>query len=202
MRFDGKLKSWNAERGFGFIEPSQGGQEIFVHISAVPTACRPPRIGQPFTFEIEVNREGKKRASNLGLPVIRRPAMRAGGGKKADWGTANALAIPLFALLFAVVAMFWRVSGWVPVAYIVLSALCVGAYAADKSAARNGRWRSSEQSLLLLGLVGGWPGAILAQQLFRHKTRKASFRSAFWVTVALNIVGFVFFHSPFGTALR
>jgi uncharacterized membrane protein YsdA (DUF1294 family) len=65
------------------------------------------------------------------------------------------------------------------------------AYAFDKAAARAGRWRTAEATLLLLGLVGGWPGALLAQQLLRHKSSKAPFRAAFWVTVALNAGVFV-----------
>jgi len=44
---------------------------------------------------------------------------------------------------------------------------------------------------LLVGLVGGWPGAVVAQQLLRHKTKKLSFRTRFWVTVALNVIVFV-----------
>ena len=202
MRFEGQLKSWNAERGFGFIEPSLGGQDIFVHISVVPTALRPPKIGQSFTFEVELSREGKKRAANLGLPLLRRPASRVRSNIPARMSTVSLLAIPLFVLIFAVVAVLWRVSVWVAVGYLVLSFAAVIGYAADKSAALTGRWRSSEQSLLLLGLAGGWPGAIVAQQLLRHKTRKASFQSAFWGTVVLNVAGFVAFHSPLSFAWR
>jgi uncharacterized membrane protein YsdA (DUF1294 family)/cold shock CspA family protein len=202
MRFEGQLKSWNADRGFGFIEPALGGQEIFVHISAVPTALRPPKIGQAFTFEVELNREGKKRAANLGLPLLRRPAPRVRSILPGRMSPISALAIPMFVLIFAVVAVLWRVSVWVAVGYLVLSLAAAIAYAADKSAALAGRWRSSEQSLLLLGLAGGWPGAIVAQQLLRHKTRKASFQSAFWGTVVLNVAGFVAFHSPLASAWR
>jgi uncharacterized membrane protein YsdA (DUF1294 family) len=53
----------------------------------------------------------------------------------------------------------------------------------------------------MLGLIGGWPGAIVAQQLLRHKTSKRSFRIAFWVTVVLNIAVFVLLVSPRGRAL-
>lgn len=62
MRFEGTLKSWNDAKGFGFLKPAQGGQDIFVHISVLPKGTKAPRIGQAFSFEIELNGEGKKRA--------------------------------------------------------------------------------------------------------------------------------------------
>jgi len=50
---------------------------------------------------------------------------------------------------------------------------------------------------LLLGLVGGWPGSLVAQQVLRHKSSKASFRRAFWGTVLVNITAFIGFHAFF-----
>ena len=70
-------------------------------------------------------------------------------------------------------------------------------YWLDKSASAQGRWRVSESALLLLGLAGGWPGAILAQRLLHHKTKKRSFQSAFAGSVVVNILAFVVLSSPF-----
>jgi uncharacterized membrane protein YsdA (DUF1294 family) len=86
--------------------------------------------------------------------------------------------------------------------YVVASATTYGAYAADKSAAVAGRWRIAESTLLGLGLVGGWPGALVAQQLLRHKSNKASFRSAFWGTVVVNVLVFVVLVSPWAGRFR
>ena len=72
--------------------------------------------------------------------------------------------------------------------YLACSLACFVAYVMDKAAARAGRWRISEKSLLLLGLVGGWPGGLLAQRLLRHKTAKRPFQRAFWCTVVLNLM--------------
>jgi uncharacterized membrane protein YsdA (DUF1294 family) len=71
--------------------------------------------------------------------------------------------------------------------YACASVVCFAAYALDKGAARNSRRRTPERTLLLLGLAGGWPGAVLAQRWLRHKSAKRSFQLQFWFTVLLNI---------------
>lgn len=83
--------------------------------------------------------------------------------------------------------------GRMPVAiagfYLTLSLITFGLYGLDKSAARKGQWRIAEARLHLFQLAGGWPGALLAQQWFRHKTRKQPFQCIFWCTVLLNCGG-------------
>jgi uncharacterized membrane protein YsdA (DUF1294 family) len=74
----------------------------------------------------------------------------------------------------------------VPVVYLTASVAAGIAYGRDKSAARRGTWRTPEKTLHVLALMGGWPGALVGQSVFRHKSRKASFRFAFWATVLLN----------------
>jgi uncharacterized membrane protein YsdA (DUF1294 family) len=71
--------------------------------------------------------------------------------------------------------------------YLLASIVCFAAYALDKSAARAGARRTPERTLLLLGLAGGWPGAVLAQQWLRHKTRKQPFQVLFWLSVSAHI---------------
>jgi uncharacterized membrane protein YsdA (DUF1294 family) len=70
--------------------------------------------------------------------------------------------------------------------YVIISLLTFIIYAKDKSAAKNGSWRTPESTLHLLSLLGGWPGALIAQQTLRHKFKKESFRSVFWTTAFLN----------------
>jgi uncharacterized membrane protein YsdA (DUF1294 family) len=82
---------------------------------------------------------------------------------------------------------------WIVICYLFASLICFCLYVFDKSAAIGGRRRISELSLLTSGMLCGWPGAILAQQLMRHKTKKPMFRIAFWVTVIANILALYFF---------
>jgi uncharacterized membrane protein YsdA (DUF1294 family) len=72
-------------------------------------------------------------------------------------------------------------------AYFAMSALSYLMYRSDKIAARSDAQRTPEASLHLVGLLGGWPGALIAQQWFRHKTAKRSFQVVFWATVVVNL---------------
>ncbi|RQO35816.1 DUF1294 domain-containing protein [Herminiimonas sp. KBW02] len=83
--------------------------------------------------------------------------------------------------------------------YFTLSLLSFAAYAIDKSAARKGTWRISENNLHVLDFLGGWPGGFVAQRMLRHKTSKASFQRIYWVTVVLHcaLVGWLL--SPYGS---
>jgi uncharacterized membrane protein YsdA (DUF1294 family) len=87
--------------------------------------------------------------------------------------------------------------------YLFASLATFLAYARDKRAAQTGRWRASESSLHGLALLGGWPGALVAQELLRHKSKKQSFRLVFWATVLLNCLGLLVLFTPAGSeALR
>lgn len=102
----------------------------------------------------------------------------------------------VFAALFAGAVYLWQMPPLVAVIYVVGSVICFGMYAIDKAAAKAGRWRTSENTLLLLGLACGWPGAMVAQTMLRHKANKASFKARFLVTVVLNIAVFAYMVSP------
>jgi uncharacterized membrane protein YsdA (DUF1294 family) len=107
-----------------------------------------------------------------------------------------AIVIGLFVLVYLVASALWSVPVWVAGAYLVLSICCCILYGRDKLAARSGNRRIPERTLLLVGLAGGWPGGLVGQQMFRHKTQKRSFRVQFWLTVIVNTAGFVVLTSP------
>ena len=77
---------------------------------------------------------------------------------------------------------------------LAVSALTVLVYAKDKSAAERGLWRVRESTLHLWSLLGGWPGAYVAQRALRHKTRKDAFLARYRLSVAANcgVVALVF----------
>lgn len=70
--------------------------------------------------------------------------------------------------------------------YFVASGVTFFAYALDKSAAQKNQWRTKESTLHLCGLAGGWPGALIAQKVLRHKSKKQPFQTIFRATAVLN----------------
>lgn len=196
MRFDGRIRTWDDERGFGFIEPVLGGEDIFVHIKAMSNFDGRPQIAQQVSFEVELGPTGKKRARNVNAfrpAPPRRPGARATSG---EVGKADMLAIPLLVLIYLTLAVLWNPPPGARLIYLAASPLTFLIYAFDKAAAKRGDSRTPERTLHLLALVGGWPGALLAQQLLRHKCSKPSFRKVFWATVLLNTGALIVMSSP------
>ncbi|MEG1682167.1 MAG: DUF1294 domain-containing protein, partial [Stenotrophomonas sp.] len=76
-----------------------------------------------------------------------------------------------------------------------MSVVALGFYLYDKGAAARGEQRTPENTLHLISLLGGWPGALIGQGLFRHKTSKSSFQLVFWLTVVLNVTAIWFLAS-------
>jgi len=194
MAINGRLSRWDDSRGFGFIAPDTGGDEVFVHIKAFPAGPRPAG-GERLRFAVETAADGRRRAVS-----VRRRSTGLAGRMRGSVALLPIplLPIPLFAALFAGLALAGRVPGRWALLYLIASAVCFALYAIDKSAAVAGRRRTPERTLHLCALLGGWPGALLAQHALRHKSVKAGFRAVFRVTVAANLAALFWLASPAG----
>ncbi|SHM82808.1 DUF1294 domain-containing protein [Phytopseudomonas punonensis] len=210
----GRIKSWNDDKGFGFILPAAGGAEVFAHISAM-RGDRRPNAGDQVLFVVGRDERGRLRADHLRLagglavdqPQIRVKPRVAAPSRKAQPAPARAARarnrqpsgelrnpaakLVIFAALCGLPllgSLHWLAAGlmWPLLLYPLASVLCFILYWSDKNSAQQGRQRIPENTLHLVELAGGWPGALLAQQLFRHKTRKASYQIMFWAIVALH----------------
>lgn len=193
MRKKGKIVSWNDEKGYGFIVTPMSDERVFVHINEFANRARRPAVGDSVTYSLSKDARGRTCAGKAviaGLPSQRRPARRAGG-------SSQVVAIAFLALS-AIAASLSYVPAIVPWLYLGASILTYVAYALDKAAARNGNWRTSETTLHVFALAGGWPGALIAQSQLRHKTRKQPFRAVFWLTVLLNCAALIWLLTPDG----
>jgi uncharacterized membrane protein YsdA (DUF1294 family)/cold shock CspA family protein len=185
MRNNGSIAKWNDERGFGFISPTKGGSSVFVHISSFPSGDRRPSVNEAVSYTLSFDAQGRPQAKDVRFIVgspgssLIRQTLRPGVV------VPIAFAISFLAALAALAAAGWLDMSWLAL-YYVGSLITYGVYAHDKTAARNAGRRTPELTLHLMSLVGGWPGALIAQVLLRHKTRKSSFLLGYWFTVIVN----------------
>jgi uncharacterized membrane protein YsdA (DUF1294 family)/cold shock CspA family protein len=182
MRGKGKLVSWHDEKAFGFILPFDSSTQIFIHKSAFSNKARNPEVNDVITYSISSDKQGRRCAAEATYSG-EKPLSR-----KVRKMNKISLYVSLgFLLLLGIASMFNNLPLLILIIYCVLSLLTYGFYAWDKSSAREGSWRTSESTLHLLALAGGWPGAAIAQQRLRHKSQKQAFKVVFWLTVIANI---------------
>ena len=109
--------------------------------------------------------------------------------------------IYLFVAILGVTYYLGLIPPLIILLFIIVSAFAYERYAKDKKAALKGEWRVPEKTLHLLSLLCGWPGAIIAQQRLRHKTKKVNFKVIFWLTILMNIGGFSWLHTNQGSLM-
>ena len=185
MRYQGRIADWNDAKGFGFVTPNGGGERSFVHIKAFTANHRRPQDGDLITYETATDPAGRLRAVNIRFAGnIPAPSItRSGRARKSPIAIAYTA---LFCASVGVLTLMGKLPALVSYIYVLASLFTFLVYAFDKSAAQNSRQRTPEKKLHLLALIGGWPGALAAQRMFRHKSIKAEFQNAFWLTVIVN----------------
>ena len=193
MLHKGKITSWNDDKGFGFVKPFAGGEKVFIHIKAFGNRNDRPDVNDVVTYSVTKDGQGRTQAVNATRPGEKRTI------KSSKQPSSSTI---VFAVCFLAAVGISTFVTDLPLivlgAYLVLSAITYFIYAWDKASAKAGRWRTQERTLQLLALLGGWPGALIAQQTLRHKSKKTSFRIVFWATVLLNCAGLVWLHTSEG----
>ncbi len=194
----GKLTKWKDERGFGFIQPLDGSQEVFLHISEVKDATRRPQENDTIYYHCMVDSDGKVRACNafiLGARNKSAPLSNRANPSDSIVSRFPIIEVVLLSLLPLVGAIHftWMTRNPLPlVLYPVMSLVTYFLYADDKSRAKRKDWRTSEQTLHLCELAGGWLGGFIAQRLLRHKSQKKSYQAAFWAIVIIHYIAWLF----------
>lgn len=194
MQQQGRLESWNDERGFGFIAPQGGGERVFVHIKSLTRIATRPRVGDIVHFELGPGRDGRpaaRRARIAGAnPLI--PTRRGLPTQARPFGARELSRLLLAALLTALmmagitVAGLPDLLGWT---YLFMGLASLVVYGIDKRCAETDRWRVPEANLLTLDLCFGIIGGLVGQAAFAHKTAKPDFAGRTYVIVIVHLVG-------------
>lgn len=187
MRHQGKIAKWNDERGFGFISPSAEEGSVFVHISSFPRSDRRPSVNEAVSYTLAFDSRGRPQANDVQFIAGPRRASSTRPIPRAGIAVPIAFALSFLVGLAALAAVGWLDMSWLAL-YYGASIITYGVYGLDKAAARNADRRTPEATLHLMSLAGGWPGALIAQVLLRHKTRKPSFLMGYWFTVIANCI--------------
>lgn len=199
----GRVTKWQEDKGFGFIE-TEAGESIFFHVSEFK-AQRRPAIGEEVVFTIGYDNQSRLQAKEVQeLSFVQQKMaqknkqIRQRNHKRSVQAEFEAgqkkrlfLGVGFYGVLILLAVMnklSWLVIGW----YIVLGVITYAMYAKDKAAAQSGDWRTPESTLHLLSALGGWVGAMVAQTYLRHKSQKAEFRLAYYLTVIINMAGLLF----------
>ncbi len=171
-----RIVEWYGDRGFGFIAGDDGGDDrIFLHIRELVNGHTPPCPGDSIAFVMGSDPKGRPQAVQAtNLDSTSKLSV-------ANWFT-------LLLLLTLPVAAFFKISlpfehYWIAMIALITSPVTYAFYSRDKKLAVTGGFRISELRLHILELIGGWPGAFVAQRRFRHKCSKGSYRFIFWVIV-------------------
>ena len=202
----GIIEKWQDDKGFGFIE-TKTGESLFFHISDYQSGSysQRPKVGAQVSFIRGQDKQGrlqaKKVTSGQSLSASKRASNASPQRKtsrqsrqdkfKGDQSNRLFIVMGFYALLVILAVMgklAWLVAGW----YVLIGGVTFLLYAKDKAAAQNGQWRTPESTLHLLSIVGGWAGAMLAQTYLRHKSKKAEFRSVYYLTVIINLAALVY----------
>ena len=200
--FSGKLKKWKDDRGFGFIQPRDGSQEVYLHISELKDSTRRPQENDTIYYYTIVESDGKIRACNAFISGARIKSTSSSSSLSNNVASDRSpntnfpIAEIIFLLLlpgFGTAHFILTTKNPLPlIIYIVMSLLTYALYADDKSRAKRKLWRTPEQTLHLFELAGGWIGGFLAQRILRHKNRKSTYQSVFWAIVFIHQIAWVY----------
>ena len=181
MRRVGRISDWKDEKGFGFVVPHGGGDRAFVHIKAFQPGSRRPAQGDRISYDAVKDPKGR-----LNARAIRFAGQKTGQSRRV-WQIPRLFIALGFLAALSVGVGLGRLPMILAAAYVLFSLSSYVMYCLDKAAASKGYRRTPEATLHFVDLLGGWPGGLVAQHQFRHKTVKVSFQLAFWLTVLVNL---------------
>jgi uncharacterized membrane protein YsdA (DUF1294 family)/cold shock CspA family protein len=183
MLVKGKITQWDDDKGFGFIQPLLKGEGVFLHIKALQNRSRRPVIGEVVTYSVGKDKQSRLQAQQV---TFAGEKQRIKAAKTAS--NAPLMLVLCFAAGLGLTVWLGKLPLYVLAVYMLLSLFTFLVYWLDKRKAQAGHWRTPESTLQFMALLGGWPGALLAQSYLRHKSQKRPFLLLFWCAAVLNLI--------------
>ncbi|WP_166836762.1 DUF1294 domain-containing protein [Rheinheimera pleomorphica] len=208
MQLTGTVVFWRDDKGFGFVLCQQNAQKLFFHIRDFAGTEGRPQQGDQLQFSLSTDKRGRAIAAPWRFSAEGKktpaPAPQSALSSVTDINQASQFALFFrlaFFLAVILALLFGKLLYVLPLLYIEASLMTYWLYKIDKEAAiaRHGN-RLAEESLQLFALIGGWPGAYLAQQQLAHKRSKLSFRREFGFVILGNTLLVTWLLSPWGQA--
>ncbi len=190
MHATGQIAYWKPDKGFGFIRSGAAEGDVFLHGSDIKEKGYEPQSGDQVSFRLTSGANGKPKALEASFPAATATTMRI---------TRSVYIFSLFQMLVVVMTglvfylFFLRAAVFMPLLiYFTMSVITFYAYLIDKWRAVEGKGRMPEMTLHVFEIFGGWPGALVAQMTFRHKSSKREFQRVFRVIVGLHVVAWIY----------
>ena len=185
--YQGRIINWNDEKGYGFIQLMPGHENLFFHISTFAYHHRRPAADTAVTVLAVPRQKGGWQASRVLLREHEQAIMEEGIYDIAENSQPKKLEGYLYAFLDVLYFLgLTLISIPLAISSAIISVLTVALYRYDKRAAEQGTQRIPNSALHLASLLGGWPGALIARPLLRHKLNQKRFRCFFWASIVAN----------------
>lgn len=185
--YQGYVIHWNDEKGYGFIQLNPKYQNLFFHISTFAYHHCRPKIDDAVIFTVEPGKNNGWQAKRVVLlqdqDAIYENSIcdiAENSHPKKFEGFLYAALDALYFLILSYISLPLAITA------AVLSVLTVALYSYDKKAAAAGERRVPDASFHIASLLGGWPGALFARPMLRHKIRQQRFKVFFWASIVIN----------------
>ena len=203
-RCSGTVSYWRDDKGFGFVS-TDAGERLFFHIRDFRCCpARRPQQGDKLSFGVSVDKQQRPYALAVQLEEAAAMAVTSAKASGPDFSHIQQQAwcfryLFFFLLLLSLLAGSFLFT--VPLFYLEASLFTYWLYQIDKKLACSGQSnRLPEESLQMFSLIGGWPGALVAQKHLHHKVHKMPFQREFRFVIYGNSCFLLWLLSDSGSA--